>query len=338
MITKTAGWGVELFQICDYPLIESYDDAQLAALRTHAKDSGVALELGTRGVRPEHLRPLPRAGPGARRHPGPQHDQHRRSPTDVAEAVELLGRSCRGIEAAGVTVALETYEQVPVDTLVDIVQPGRLAGARHLPRPGQLRGRAGVPRPAPSMRTAPYVRNLHVKDFAFSRQDGWVGFTFAGCPLGEGLLDYDFMIDTVRPDERGINQIIEHWLPWQGDSATTCQLEDQWTLAQPSLSKEQASMSTSTSATDQLTIAVVGAGGKMGMRVSNNLQRSSHNVFYSENSPAGQQRTTRRRPDGHRHRHRGPRRRRGDPGRARRRPRPGLQPRSCRSSSPAPSC
>ena len=42
----------------------------------------------------------------------------------------------------------------------------------------------------------------------------------------------------------------------------------------------------------QLTIAVIGAGGKMGMRVSNNLQRSSHTVLYAENSPAGRQRTT----------------------------------------------
>jgi ketopantoate reductase len=41
----------------------------------------------------------------------------------------------------------------------------------------------------------------------------------------------------------------------------------------------------------QLTIAVIGAGGKMGMRVSNNLQRSNHNVLYAENSPAGRQRT-----------------------------------------------
>lgn len=41
-----------------------------------------------------------------------------------------------------------------------------------------------------------------------------------------------------------------------------------------------------------LTIAVVGAGGKMGMRVSNNLQASGHTVHYSENSPAGRQRTT----------------------------------------------
>jgi D-apionate oxidoisomerase len=40
----------------------------------------------------------------------------------------------------------------------------------------------------------------------------------------------------------------------------------------------------------QLKIAVVGAGGKMGMRVSDNLQRSTHDVRYVENSPAGQQR------------------------------------------------
>lgn len=42
----------------------------------------------------------------------------------------------------------------------------------------------------------------------------------------------------------------------------------------------------------KLTIAVIGAGGKMGMRVSNNLQRTEHTVFYSENSPAGQERVT----------------------------------------------
>ena len=41
----------------------------------------------------------------------------------------------------------------------------------------------------------------------------------------------------------------------------------------------------------QLKIAVVGAGGKMGMRVSDNLQRSTHDVRYVENSSAGQQRT-----------------------------------------------
>lgn len=44
--------------------------------------------------------------------------------------------------------------------------------------------------------------------------------------------------------------------------------------------------------TENLTIAVIGAGGKMGMRVSNNLVTTAHTVFYAENSPAGQERVT----------------------------------------------
>ncbi|MGW1712556.1 phosphogluconate dehydrogenase C-terminal domain-containing protein [Streptomyces sp. NPDC002156] len=46
-----------------------------------------------------------------------------------------------------------------------------------------------------------------------------------------------------------------------------------------------------TTVEEQLAIAVIGAGGKMGMRVSNNLQHSRHHVYYSEVSPAGRQRT-----------------------------------------------
>ncbi|MEA9984163.1 phosphogluconate dehydrogenase C-terminal domain-containing protein [Subtercola sp. RTI3] len=41
---------------------------------------------------------------------------------------------------------------------------------------------------------------------------------------------------------------------------------------------------------ENLTIAVIGAGGKMGMRVSNNLQKTAHTVYYAENGAAGQER------------------------------------------------
>jgi len=43
--------------------------------------------------------------------------------------------------------------------------------------------------------------------------------------------------------------------------------------------------------TDTCKIAVIGAGGKMGMRVSNNLVKTDHTVWYVENSPAGRERT-----------------------------------------------
>lgn len=42
--------------------------------------------------------------------------------------------------------------------------------------------------------------------------------------------------------------------------------------------------------TEVLRIAVIGAGGKMGMRISANLQRTDHEIFYSETSEGGRQR------------------------------------------------
>ncbi len=328
MIDKTAELGGGAVPDLRLPADRvGYADAELAASCVRTPERlGVALELGTRGVTGavlDRYLELAQALDVTLVRSMINTADHRPS---ADEAVELLGRPSRRTRAAGVTVALETYEQVPVDTLGPHRASRRLAGSRHLPRPRQLRGRAGDCRRGTIERTAPYVRNLHVKDFAFSRKDGWVGFTFAGCPLGEGLLDYDFMIDAVRPDERGINQIIEHWLPWQGDSATTHLDRDQWNVNNLSLPKEQSIVTVTTPdpTTQQLNIAVIGAGGKMGMRVSNNLQRSDHNVYYSENSPAGQQRTTDAGRDGHRHRHRRRRGRRGDPGRAGCRPRPGV--------------
>lgn len=45
-----------------------------------------------------------------------------------------------------------------------------------------------------------------------------------------------------------------------------------------------------TSSTRTHSIAVIGAGGKMGMRVSNNLVKTAHSVRYSETSAAGRER------------------------------------------------
>jgi len=45
-----------------------------------------------------------------------------------------------------------------------------------------------------------------------------------------------------------------------------------------------------TDPSDTFSIAVIGAGGKMGMRVSNNLVKTAYRTAYVENSPAGRER------------------------------------------------
>ncbi|MBQ0912824.1 sugar phosphate isomerase/epimerase [Streptomyces sp. RM99] len=229
MLRDTAALGGEVFQICDYAPIESYDAARLADVRATADDLGLTLELGTRGIRPEHLlKYLDTAGElGVTLVRSMLNTADHRP--DTAEAVALLKEAVPRYAAAGVTLGLETYEQVATDDLVDVV---RAVDDPHLGivlDPGNSVARLERPVDVVTA-TAPYVVNIHVKDFAFTRRDGWVGFTYAGCPLGEGLLDHDGMIAAVRPAERGINQIVEHWLPWQDEGYdATARLEHQWT-------------------------------------------------------------------------------------------------------------
>ena len=45
---------MDVFQICDYAPLETMTDAELEAVRATA-EPGMSLELGTRGIRPEHL-------------------------------------------------------------------------------------------------------------------------------------------------------------------------------------------------------------------------------------------------------------------------------------------
>ena len=225
MIEKTASWEVRLLQICDYPLVEALDDDQLQEVRDAAVRRHVDLELGTRGVQPAHLETYLRLAQQL----GATLVRSMVRAEEAETAVDLLRRVIPAYEHAGVRLALETYEQVPTVRLLEIVRSVSSPSLGICLDPANCVAALETPRMTIDL-VADSVLNLHVKDFAFTRQGGWVGFTLAGAPLGEGLLDLGYLMDRVRPNARGINQIIEHWLVWQGDSATTRATEDEWTL------------------------------------------------------------------------------------------------------------
>ncbi|MFF2631717.1 sugar phosphate isomerase/epimerase family protein [Microbacterium sp. NPDC058021] len=220
--------GVDLFQICDFDPLERMTDAELRDAAAAARDLGLTIELGTKGIEPGRLaRFLELAatfdavlvrsmlyGPDSR-------------PTR-GQAVEWLSAAMPRYAASGVTLALETYEQVATSGLVAVIERVGSDCLGVCLDPANVTARLELPRDAVEL-TAPLVKNVHVKDFAFSRQPGWVGFTYSGAPMGTGLHDYPHLLETVRPRERGVNEIVEHWLPWQGDGESTIQTEREWT-------------------------------------------------------------------------------------------------------------
>lgn len=227
MLRRTRELDGRVFQICDYAPILDHGAEQLRELRSLARDLGVTLELGTRGVAKEHLERFLRLAEALDARVlrsmvyAPDH-----RPT-LSEAERLLKGVLPAFEGAGVTIALETYEQIRTRDLVALVES---CGSRSLGiclDPANTV--AALEHPSDVIdRCAPYVANLHVKDFAFTRRGGWVGFTLEGVELGTGLLDYGAMIRRVDPDARGINQIVEHWLIWRDTFDETSRLEDEW--------------------------------------------------------------------------------------------------------------
>ena len=229
MLHNTRELGGDVFQICDYPLIETFDDARLAGIRATADDLGITLELGTRGIRRDHLAAyLELAGKlgvtlvrsmmnTAEHRPGP------------AEATALLRESVPAYADRGVTLGLETYEQVSTDVLLDVVRavddphlgivldPGNSVAA--LERPRRRRGGHGS------------VCRQHARQGLRLHPAGRLGRLHPRrLPAGRGPARPHHMIETVRPEQRGINQIVEHWLPWQDEGfEATVRLEDQWT-------------------------------------------------------------------------------------------------------------
>jgi 3-oxoisoapionate decarboxylase len=225
---RTRELGVGLFQICDYEPLLGMSQAELSAAAAEARRLGLRIELGTKGVQPEHLSTFLRLAElfGAELVRGMVYAPGFRP--SLEEAAELLRQAMPDYEAAGVTLALETYEQLSSAALVELVD--RVASEQLGICLDPANNVAGLELPFDVIeRCAPITRNIHVKDFAFARQPGWVGFTYSGAPLGEGLHDYPRMREAVDPDARGINEIVEHWLPWQGDPDTTVGTEIAWT-------------------------------------------------------------------------------------------------------------
>lgn len=225
VFSATRALGIGLFQICDHTPLDLMSDREVTEAATAARDLGLTIELGTRGVGADRLtRYLHRAesfGAGLVRSMLP-------AGTDLGTAEKSLRAVLPAYESAGVTLALETYEQIATSAQIDLIET---IGSDRLGiclDPANVVARLESPRDIVE-RTAPYVRNVHAKDFTFTRRTGWVGFTYSGALMGTGLHDYPHLLATVEPRDRGINEIVEHWLPWQGDAMTTVRAERNWT-------------------------------------------------------------------------------------------------------------
>lgn len=227
LLEKAAGLGVRVAQFCDNLSLSSLPPAGLEECLAFARDRGIAIQVGTRGLEPDdllaHLDVAVRAGSPFVRvvvdGPG-------RKPTP-AEAVAALRSVLPRFERAGVKIAIENHDRFPARTLARMVEDlgSDIAGIclDTVNSLGALEGPEVV-----VAALAPYALNLHLKDFTIERVPSQMGFVVSGCPVGKGRLDVAWLIGALRSAGRDADAIIELWTPPAASPEETLRREEEW--------------------------------------------------------------------------------------------------------------
>lgn len=220
--------GVKVAQIADNIPLHTLSDVQLKQLKSLADNRDISLEVGTRGIQSQHLLgiyiDLAHFLGSSILRVVVDSDRHYPSPDEV---VDLVRPHLSHLQDMNIILAIENHDRFPAETLVKIMQtldsPYVGICLDTVNSFGSLEGPAYV-----IEKLAPYVVNLHVKDFSIARHEHNMGFMLIGTPAGQGMLDTEWVMRQLDKYGRDYNAILELWPPPENTVQATIAKEHQW--------------------------------------------------------------------------------------------------------------
>lgn len=227
LLDRAAALGARVVQLGDNLRWTELPAATLDRLAETARERGMAIELGARGLTPEHLAEClahcKRLGVPLLRFVV---DRGHYEP-DPAAIVAILREARPRLRDAGVVLALENHDRFPAAVFRTLVE------AAESPHVGVCLDTANNLGTGEGLDTvvralAPLTVNLHVKEFGCTRVPWQMGFRVEGRILGQGLIDLPHLLATVGAHGRCASAILETWPPPEADLAATLAKEDRW--------------------------------------------------------------------------------------------------------------
>lgn len=227
LLAKAQELGVKVVQYGPNLALDTLSDAELDSLVAQAREWGIELEVGTRGLETDHLRRqivlTTRVGATLLR-TVPELEGGR-VPT-IPEMTERLEAIIPDLAAARIKLAMENG-RIPAEDLRGLLESLQcpwvgitLDSVNSMAIPEGWRH--------VSLALAPYTLCLHIKDFAIFRAWHMMGFILEGRPAGKGQLDIPWLLETLRTAGVSPNAILELWPPEQRTLAETIALEHAW--------------------------------------------------------------------------------------------------------------
>lgn len=228
LLEKARQLGVRVVQVGPNLPLDRLPPGELEEFDRRARQWGIELELGTRGLETDHLA---RQAALCRRLRG---SLLRTIPEIGGELppLEDIPAYLRAIlpmlEKEGVKLGLENGK-IPAVELRRIVEQASspLIGVV-LDTTNSLAIPEGYKYVAEIL--APYTLCLHLKEFLIKRVWHMMGFICEGRPTGKGQLDIPWLLETLKVSAHDFNVIIELWPPEQKTLEETIALEQAWAL------------------------------------------------------------------------------------------------------------
>ena len=229
LLEKAESLGVNVVQICDNFPLHKMEDKTLNDLSKTARDMGINIEVGTRGIEPEnlltYLKIAKRLNAKLLR---TVFEVSGRKPS-LNKVIMQIKRILPIFEREGVSIALENYEQFKSRELAllikRLVSPYVGACLDTVNSFGALEGLEEVVN-----KLAAFTINLHLKDFDIVRVRCRMGFKVVGRPLGEGRLNIDWLFKVLEKKGRKPSVIVELWVPFMGSIEKTILKEEEWAI------------------------------------------------------------------------------------------------------------
>jgi sugar phosphate isomerase/epimerase len=225
LLEKAVELDVACIQIADNMPLHHMDHAGLHQLKKTADSLHVAVEIGTRGLKPDNIRtyldiaeqfesPVLRA----------VIDAAGFEPA-IPEIILIIQQLQPELESRNIKLAIENHDRFKAQEFVQIMDAvqSKFIGIC-LDSVNSMGAGEGVH--VVTELLAPYTFNMHVKEFIIRRIDHKMGFQIEGKPAGQGMLPLEWMLSKLTPN--CTSAILEQWVPPEKTIAETIAKEEEW--------------------------------------------------------------------------------------------------------------
>ncbi|PSR57048.1 hypothetical protein AHMF7605_27970 [Adhaeribacter arboris] len=230
LLAKAREFGLRLVQFGDNLPLHELPEHRLAGLQQLAAAKGITLEIGARGLTPEHLHRYILLAEKLRANllrfvidaPGYE--------PDIKEIIQIIQNQLSVLETKQIILGLENHDRLKAREFAHILDQVNSPNVGIcLDSVNSIGAGEGLEQIVETL--APYTVNLHVKDFGIQRLPHLMGFQIDGRPAGKGRLNVPWLLNKLQPFGRCRTAVLEQWVVPETELTETRRKEENWAVA-----------------------------------------------------------------------------------------------------------